>query len=40
MACIFYNMPYVILHGAQQGENNSSDAIFKGIPNKGNTNLK
>ena len=37
MPCIFYNKPCVFFNVPQQEKNDDSDAIFKGIPDKGDT---
>ena len=40
MPCIFYSKPCVFFNVPQQEKNDDSDAIFKGIPDKGDTTRK
>ena len=40
MPCIFYSKPCVFFNVPQQEKNDDSDAVFKGIPDKGDTTRK
>ena len=40
MPCIFYNKPCVFFNVPQQEKNDDSDAVFKGIPDTGDTTRK
>ena len=40
MPCIFNNKPFVFYNSPQHYKNNDSDAIFKDIPDKGDTTRK